>query len=723
MPLLVYRPALFENTAENQQFRALCAELKRRVDAQDSRKNGQKSLWIMVGNFNFAEKEFDAFLIKKEGIVLIEFKNFGGKITVTNNEWKGESEGRPFIIKGGSGGKTPFEQARLNRNAFIRNISDSGALSHDRAQKISSLVVFNHKSEIDNKLRYNVQTWLNLTDNTDFFGAIESIVDKDIHLSPVDMRRIADRIVLDDDYIVEEFSDIPFLEDIWNDPDELQAFSDASEGIVAFSDEPDPFDADQKGELDLNPEQNPDLVEIPAPEPPGTEEQTVVVEPVPVAIPNDDIPLYVSNYLAQIQNAAMPNIEYCVYDCTKSAPAVGFDISDRYLIKVAVEPNKENEKSLKNFIRRKVYLGPDCLYWTYGESIPTIRHHIVEETPSVESGLVFRNSSTILAPWLDSFIFDKLGASYDPRYNRFAYNDDLTEDEAKIYLGTYFPRSYAENFLIFENMLMHPGFRTMLSAKQNLSILSIGAGTGGDVIGLLTAIDKFLPAQIDVTIVSLDANQHSLNLQNEVVDRYKSLVGRKITMKQYCERIGGKKDLQDFAHNNIPDESIDFILFAKMGCEIHGKRLFAPDNVYDVFLSCFAQKLTETGVILLLDVTTSIDGSEFMPVILNRGVNNFTRAHPQYSSLLPKSCSVYERKCPSPCFIQQEFRVSHCKKSQDLSKICYRIVARTKFSETLIDRRERRFIITPSKAFAAPNEAVCRYSQTLSDDCDAFNLN
>ena len=44
----------------------------------------------MVGNFNFAEKEFDAFLIKKEGIVLIEFKNYGGKITVSNNEWKGE---------------------------------------------------------------------------------------------------------------------------------------------------------------------------------------------------------------------------------------------------------------------------------------------------------------------------------------------------------------------------------------------------------------------------------------------------------------------------------------------------------------------------------------------------------------------------------------------------------------------------------------------------------
>lgn len=725
MPLLVYRPALFDNTAENQQFRALCAELKRRIDAQENRKSGRKQLWIMVGNFNFAEKEFDAFLIKKEGIVLIEFKNYGGKISVTNNEWKGESDGRAFVIKGGSGGKTPFEQARLNRNAFIRNITDSGALSNDRAQKISSLIVFNHKSEIVNKLRFNVQTWLSLTDNTDFFGAIESIVDKDTHLTPVDMRRIADRIVLDEDYIVEEFSDITFLEDVWNDPDELQSFSDASEGIVEFSDEPDPFDADQKGELDLNPEQNPDIVENPAPEPQTTEAPSATSLSSCNAVPSADIPLYVSEYLAKIQEAAMPGAPYAVYDCTLSSPAVGFDIYNRYLIKVSVEPSEENETSLKSFIRRKVYSGPDCLYWTYGEAIPLIRRARVDvtEAPVVESGLVFRNSSTILAPWLDSFIFDKLGASYDPRYNRFAYNDDLTEDEAKIYLGTYFPRSYAENFLIFENLMMHQGIRSALSSKQSLSVLSIGAGTGGDIIGLLTAIDKFLPASIDVNIIALDANQHSLALQKEVMKRYKSLVSRKIDLVQYCERIGSRKDLMDFAENFVQDGSMDFVLFAKMGCEIHGKGLFAPDNVYEVFLSCFAQKLTSTGVMLLLDVTTSVNGTEFMPIILNRGINHFISTNAQFSSILPKSCCIYEKRCSSPCFIQQEFRVSHCKKSQDLSKICYRIVVRRGFCDSLSDKREKRFIITPSKMLSAPGEAICRYSQTSSEDCDAFNLN
>ena len=141
MPLLVYRPNLFQNTAENLQFRALCTELKRRIDASDNHAGNRQSLCIMVGNLNFAEKEFDAFLIKKEGIVLLEFKNYGGKITVSNNEWKGASDGQPFLIKGGSGGKTPLEQARLNRNAFIRNITGSFALTNEQAQKISTLVI------------------------------------------------------------------------------------------------------------------------------------------------------------------------------------------------------------------------------------------------------------------------------------------------------------------------------------------------------------------------------------------------------------------------------------------------------------------------------------------------------------------------------------------------------------------------------------------------------
>lgn len=720
MPLLVYRPSLFQNTAENLQFRALCSELKRRTEANDKR-SGRKSLCIMVGNFSFAEKEFDAFLIKKEGIVLIEFKNYGGKITVSNNEWKGVSEGRSFVIKGGSGGKTPLEQARVNRNAFIRNITASGVVTEDQAQKITTLVVFNHKSEIENKLRFNVQTWLNLTDNTDFFGAIESIVDKDMELTPVDMRRIAERIVLDEEYIIEEFSDVDFLNDIWNNPAALQQFSDSTEGIIEFADEPDPFDADQKGELDLDPDQTEEsLITSEAKEDP-TEVKTPVEIGFKEAVPCDNVPPMVANYISLIQQAVMPGISYSIYDCTESMPTVDFDVSERYLIRVLTEPSEENAKALSSFIHRKVTLGLNCLLWTFGDRIPTIKHDSEERVP--EPGLIFRNSSTILAPWLDSYIYDKLGASYDPRYKRFAYNDDLTEDEAKIYLGTYFPRSYAEHFLIFENLLTNPVFRSKYEAKRHLSIFSIGAGTGGDIVGLLTAIDKFLPSSIGITLIALDANQNSLALQKAVIDRYCTISNRIISLTQFCERIESESTLKKYADNAIPDGSLDVVLFAKVGCELHGKHVFGEDNVYEVSLRQFASKLSDSGVFSLLDVTTNVDGQTFMPFILNQGVNRFISRNQAYSTLLPLSCHFYEAKCDRPCFIQQEFIVSHCKKSRDLSRICYRIVAKKSFCDSIINNKAKRYIVTPSKTIQEPGEAICRLSRGCTEDADAFNLN
>lgn len=716
MPLLVYRPNLFQNTAENLQFRALCTELKRRIEANDSKGGKKKSLSIMVGNFNFAEKEFDAFLIKKEGIVLLEFKNYGGHITVSNNEWKGESDGRPFVIKGGSGGKTPLEQARLNRNAFIRNITGSFALTDEQAQKISTLVVFNHKCDIENRLRFNVQTWLNITDNTDFFGAIESIVDKDMNLTPIDMRRIADRIVLDDGDIVEEFSDVAFLNDVWGNPTALKQFSDSCEGIVEFPDEPDPFFADQEGELDLNPEQTETVEELTLFET-GLTQETKLDE----AMPCENVPSMIGNYISLIQQAVLPGIAYSIYDCTESVPQVDFDISQRYLIKVLIDPQERTAKDLSGFVHQRVYLGLNCLYWTFGETIPTVKHAREESAP--ESGLVFRNSSTILAPWLDSFIFEKLGASYDPRYKRFAYNDDLSEEEALIYLGTYFPRSYAEHFLIFENLFSNPVFRSKLEAKRHLSVFSIGAGTGGDIVGLLTAIDKFLPTSIGITLIALDANRNSLNLQKEVIDRYCSISTREISLSQFCDRIEDEGTLQKYSDNALPDGSLDFILLAKVGCELHGKSIFDGENVYEVCLRQFASKLSESGVFCMLDVTTNVDGKAFMPFILNQGVNDFVSKNTAYSSLLPLSCHFFEKECKDPCFIQQEFSVSHCKKSRDLSKVCYRMIAKKEFCDAITNNKAKRFIITPSKTIQAPNEAICRLSQKYNEVGDAFNLN
>ena len=544
-----------------------------------------------------------------------------------------------------------------------------------------------------------------------------------MNLTPIDIKRIADRIVLDDDYIVEEFSDISFLENVWNSPDDLKSFTDSIEGSFEFTDEPDPFDADQRGELDLNPEQNPDIVAAP-------EESNLFSDKVEETnsvtsdgVPSDAVPLRVSNYVNLVQQAMMPGISFEIFDCKESFPLLNFDISKQYLIKVLAEPNDTNKGKLSDFLHKPIQLGPDCLYWSFGESIPIIRRAHQDNEESHQKILSFRNSSTILAPWLDAFIYNKLEASYDPRYRRFAYNDDLTEEEARIYLGTYFPRSYGENFLIFENLFMHPGVRARIESKRHLSILSMGAGTGGDIVGLLTALDKFFPSNINVSITALDANNHSLSLQKAVIERYQSLVDRKSSVVQFNERIDDELSLSDFASNAIPDRSIDFLLIAKIGCELHGKKTFGESNVYEVLLEHLMPKVSNDGVLLALDVTTKVDGLEFMPIILNRGVNNFIDNNPDYSTLLPLSCHFFENDCNQPCFIQQEINVTHCKKYKDLSKICYRIIARKEYCETIIKNNKRRFITNPSKALSIPEDSICHFSRDCSELCDAYNLN
>ena len=58
----------------------------------------------------------------------------------------------------------------------------------------------------------------------------------------------------------------------------------------------------------------------------------------------------------------------------------------------------------------------------------------------------------VLPKWLDSLIFDDLSASYC-RQNQDMVVLEWDCDNIKKYLGTYFPRSYAESFCIFSNFL------------------------------------------------------------------------------------------------------------------------------------------------------------------------------------------------------------------------------------------------------------------------------
>ena len=58
------------------------------------------------------------------------------------------------------------------------------------------------------------------------------------------------------------------------------------------------------------------------------------------------------------------------------------------------------------------------------------------------------NKSVILPKWLDDLIFGILSAQYSKK-NKNLVILESEKDEVLCYLGTYFPRSFAESYRIF----------------------------------------------------------------------------------------------------------------------------------------------------------------------------------------------------------------------------------------------------------------------------------
>lgn len=61
-----------------------------------------------------------------------------------------------------------------------------------------------------------------------------------------------------------------------------------------------------------------------------------------------------------------------------------------------------------------------------------------------------KERKVVLPTWLDTIIFDDLSASYC-RQKKDMVVLEWNRDDIKKYLGTYFPRSYAESYCIFSD--------------------------------------------------------------------------------------------------------------------------------------------------------------------------------------------------------------------------------------------------------------------------------
>lgn len=132
------------------------------------------------------------------------------------------------------------------------------------------------------------------------------------------------------------------------------------------------------------------------------------------------------------------------------------------------------------------------------------------------------NKSVILPKWIDDLIFKVLSAKYSRR-NKDLVVLEWEKDEVLTYLGTYFPRSFAESYCIF--LKYFSKFKHQYETKTSISMIDFGCGTGGEIIGFIVAVSEMLPNIGTIELRALDGNVHELRCLEVILDEAASATG------------------------------------------------------------------------------------------------------------------------------------------------------------------------------------------------------
>lgn len=190
----------FENTHENTFFRIVSTEL----DNLFSKAHG---LSVLLGNVSCNGNQIDAIFISRGKFIIIDFKDYGGILTFSQNDfWKISNGLTNLIVRGGGGNRNPFNQVKdykfsvLNYlNNYTANFLDA---NHDNFNlgHISALVLFQQPIEFDRTtLPENIRRWFYVTDNVNYTNAINDITSRELNLSDNEIIKILDILHINED--------------------------------------------------------------------------------------------------------------------------------------------------------------------------------------------------------------------------------------------------------------------------------------------------------------------------------------------------------------------------------------------------------------------------------------------------------------------------------------------------------------------------------------------
>lgn len=671
--LLAFRVGNYDNTAEREQFRFLCGKLKAHYE-------NLEDFCVFVGNYNIG-CELDALFIKKDAIISIEFKNYGGKVVANENgEWTCDGK----TIKGGSR-KTVLQQARINHSTVKKELKVLG-VEKNQIKDVPHLIIFHQPIELENNLSATNKSWLHITDDAHFTEKLDDITCPKTDLNPLGIVNLAELLNLNSYYLT-EFSNASY---------ESQAPKENKKEIFeGIKKDAHKLSKDVLNEAPGTLHQEESLPELPQTEDgidsKEIESQSVADEVNALRSSADLIPL--KEYAHQIINAVLGANDIEVFalnqiDFGRVYPLFMKRIDHEFVVLLKGRIAPDQEERLYRFLQKDVTrISDGILYWQTGERIvPQTEEGILDENPNIEETANIPSDGTLadvdFPKWLDKYLFSDLGAKYSPNHSRFEYNLNLNTGEIKVYLGTYFPRSFVEVKSIFEEFSQNSNYLSLVGERTSVSILDLGCGTGGDIFGLLSFLEKYEPPLESVKLLAIDGNQIALRFFEKIMAEFKKHSRLKIDYRIGPVFIESVSDLN--LVSDVLSDKYDLILSCKAICEMLAKKRI-ENKAYKQTASMLSSKLTDEGIMLIEDVTIKSPATEkFIPYMLNAELNEFVAENDDFATIYPTACKDKESKCINGCFFKKEIRVTHSAKNNDISKIIYRIIGKKPFAENIV---------------------------------------
>lgn len=293
--------------------------------------------------------------------------------------------------------------------------------------------------------------------------------------------------------------------------------------------------------------------------------------------------------------------------------------------------------------------------------------------------------SVQLPEWLDDIIYNEFGAVYEPRPQDVEYNPDQQFEFVQLYLGTYFPRSYAEAFCIMSRLFDNPLYKQELFELEEINILDFCCGTGGEIVGLIHFLNYNLPNLKRVNVDAYDANPDAIRFLYHLMERINGVPEIRFFVNIVPQGlfVETEMDIQDFVR--MPNSLYHFVISFKALNEFVQSNTFLDKNVYDLVPSYLLPLLDEKGVLILSDLTHQHNGV-YYPNLMTRGLNTCLKRSNNYKTIIPIPCFYYEEICQG-CYLQESFYVTHSRKDRDLSKVAYRVICKFNLAQHIMQTK------------------------------------